>query len=122
MFGRVELSERLCEFLLDCGKAIRVRDLLAGAVGDVEGVEHLIEMRGDFGEFDLKVEAVDRSADRVEQAGAVVGEDADDVAAVGRIVVDGHSVGEIADRSLRALPTEAARALEHLIDFDFLAE
>ena len=122
MAGVVKVRQRLGEFLLDRGEACGVGDFLSLAIRDVERVENLIEVRRDLGQFNREVQAVDRAADRVEQAGTIVREDADDVAAIGRIVVDRHSVGQFADRSFGDLPTEAARALEHLVDFELLAE
>ena len=45
---RVEFGVRVVQLELDRLQAGLIGDLFSGAVGDVEGVEHLIERRGDL--------------------------------------------------------------------------
>ncbi len=57
----VELGERVVQFELDRLQAGFVGDLFTGSVGDVEGVEDLVEVCGDLGQLDREFQSVNRS-------------------------------------------------------------
>ena len=74
--------------LLDAGKARRVVDLLAGQVGDVEGVDDLFAEGGDVGRGNVERQIGQRTGDLRQQAGSVEALDLDDREAVGERVAD----------------------------------
>ena len=100
---------------MDFGEAAIVSEFLAGFVSDVEDIEDLVEVGGNFREADREFERSERGRDRVEQAAAVFGKDVDDRKFLGRRVIDDDAGGLGGERFARNV-SEAGVAAEETFD------
>ena len=116
-----EFLDRLEQVVADVAEAVAVVDFLAVGVGDVKHIHHLIEMGGDLGEDHREAQPENRAGGRVEQAGAVVGEDVDNRRAGRGVVVDRHPRGQLGKVG-RIRQLKAGVAFEQRLDFGFPLE
>jgi len=111
----LEAGDAFGEEVADEGEADFVADFFACGVGDVEDVDDLVEVGGDFGEGDVESEFPKDAGDDEEESSAVVGEDVDDGVGVRGLVV-GDDVGRFLEEDGDGLGGVAAVRHEEFFD------
>ena len=112
---RQETGDAFGEEVTDEREVGFIADLFTGSIGDIEDIDDLVEVSGDFGERDVQAEFAKNSGNDEEESPAVVGEDVDDGAGVGGFVV-GDDLRSFLDQDRYGIRDVSAIGHQHFFD------